>query len=186
MKSKKVIISVVLLCLSIVSFSQTKLNIGGGYFGETVTYPGIVVEFEYEKFHTEKFSTPFKVNVGFYNHQRNHNALFLDLHEGFRRYFKEGKWYFEQSIGLGLMLSFYNEDVWHVDDNGNVARVSNVGNLDFMPSVTFGFGYNLTQKKKSDNYIWARPKIFWQMPFNNLAYAHLALQIGYTYNFKTK
>lgn len=174
-----------LLVLSFSAFSQ-RLNLGGGYFGENASYPGMVGEFEYEKFHTERFSTPLKVNVGFYNHPRSHSALFIDLHEGFRRYSKNQRWYFEQSIGLGAMFSFYNEDVWHVDANGNVARVSNFANVDFMPSVTFGLGYNLTPKSEKANYIWLRPKFFWQLPFNNLANIHTAIQVGYSYTLKNK
>lgn len=168
------------------SNAQTKLNMGIGYFGETVTYPGVIGEIEYENFHTDKFSTPLRVNIGFYNHPRSHNAIFLDFHQGFRRYFKNQNWFFEQNIGIGTMLSFYNENVWHVDDDGNSALVSNTGNWDFMPSVTLGFGKNITPKKETAIYVWLRPKIYWQYPFNNLANVHTALQIGFSYNLKTK
>jgi hypothetical protein len=116
---KKIVLLIgILTAITCQLAAQTKLNIGGGYFGETATYPGVMGEFEYEKFHTERFSIPLKVNIGFYSHERNHNAFFIDIHEGLRRYFKEGKWYFEQSVGLGVMFSFHNEDLWHVDDGG--------------------------------------------------------------------
>lgn len=186
MKIKTALILLVIIASRLSTTAQTNFNYGGGYFGETITYPGIIVELEREKFHADYFSTPVKLNIGFYNHPRSHNALFLDIHEGFRRYSKTKKWYFEQSVGFGIMLSFYNEDVWHVDDQGNVTTVSKFANLDYMPSITFGVGYNLTPNKNSSNFLWLRPKVFWQIPFNSLALPHLAIQLGYTRTFKSK
>ena len=124
MTFKTILLVSTLFVFHLTSNAQTKFNVGGGYFGENITYPGVIGEFEYEKFHTDKFSTPLKINIGFYNHPRSHSALFLDLHEGFRRYTKNQRWYIEQSIGIGAMFSFYNEDVWHVDENGNVLQDS--------------------------------------------------------------
>lgn len=185
---KKSIITIVIVsilsCFS--AQSQSELNVGLGYFGANFTYKGFLCELEYEKFHADRFSTPFKLDFGFYRHPRSHNALFLDVHEGFRRYSKNSKWYFEQSIGFGIMLSFYNEEVWHIDENGTAALTSNVANLDYMPSVTFGTGYNLTPKKETNNYIWLRPKVFWQLPFNSLALPHIAVQMGYSRTIKSK
>ncbi len=186
MTLKTTLLASILLLISLSANAQTKLNLGGGYFGENITYPGMIAEFEYEKFHTGKFSTPLKIDIGFYNHPRSHSALLIDLHEGFRMYTKNQRWYFEQSIGLGAMLSFYNEDIWHVDETGNVARVSSFANVDFMPSVTFGCGFNLTPNNETAHFIWIRPKLFWQLPYNNLATVHTALMIGYSYNLKTK
>ena len=186
MKLKNIITVILLLITTITVKSQTNINIGAGYYGESLTYPGIVGEIEYEKFHTNKFSTPLKLNIGFYNHPRSHNALFVDLHEGFRRYSKNSRWYYEQSVGFGIMLSFYNEDVWHIDENDRAAYVSNTANLDYLPSITFGGGFNLTPEKESSNYIWIRPKVSWQFPFNTLALPHIAVQFGYSLTLKTK
>lgn len=185
MKKRNVLIAL-FIGLTSLCFAQKKLNVGLGYFGETLSYPGVVGELEYEKVYTEKFSIPLKANIGFYSHPRSHNAMFLDVHEGLRRYFRQGKWYAEQHIGIGLMASFYNEEVWHVDEGGRARTISNFGNIDFMPSVSFGLGYNLTPNRESSNYIWIRPKIFWQLPYNNLALPHLAFQIGYSYNLANK
>jgi hypothetical protein len=186
MKNKLKITVYLLMFVGFMANAQTKINTGIGYFGEVVTYPGIVGEIELEKFHSPGFSTPLKLNVGFYNHPRSHNAMFIDIHEGFRRYSKSGAWYFEQSVGFGIMLSFYNEDVWHFDEEGNSAYVSNIANLDYMPSVTFGGGYNFTPQKESANVLWVRPKIFWQLPYNNLALPHIAVQVGFSHTIKTR
>ena len=83
------------------------------------------------------------------------------------------------------MLSFYNADgLFYVDDYGNVARKSPLGNPDFMPSLTFSLGYRPPAHDR--HAVWVRTRIFWQFPFNNLALPHLALQAGYSFSVKER
>lgn len=166
-------------------FSQFKnLNIGAGYFGEMVTHPGVVIETEIENRLASQAGILTRIDMGFYDHPRSHDALFLEAGQGFRRYFNNGL-FFEQYIALGTMAVFYNEDVWHINSNGDAVRVSRFGNLDFMPSVTTGVGYMTGKDTPNQKLFWIRPKIFWQLPFNNHALAHLAIQAGLTFTLKS-
>ncbi len=182
---KRLSLIFLLYAIGNLAFSQTRINLGGGYFGETGTYPGVVAEFEIEKFQSEKYSTPFRANIGYYSHPRSHNAIFLEALYGTRRYFNSG-FFIEHALGLGVMFSFYPEDVWHVNDDGTIVRVSNWANPDILPSLTFGAGYNFGKGTDKNNLIWARPKISWQMPYNNLAQPHIALQVGFTHTIKSR
>lgn len=164
--------------------AQSRLNIGAGYFGHTITHPGVVVELEYETYVSSTMSLPFRLDVGFYHHPRNRNALFLDVNYGFRRYFKSGL-FIEQSIGIGILGSALNTDVFAVDDDGNVSEGSRLNEPQFMPSLTVGIGYNLTKNKENTlNLIWLRPKISWEIPHKTTANFSPALQIGFTHQIK--
>lgn len=160
-------------------YAQKNLNLGLGYFGETATHPGLVAHLEVEKSQSKKVSTLFRTDVGAYVHARNHVGAFVDVHAGLRRYRPSGI-FTEQYLGLGTMLSFLNGDgVFQRDENGNIRRASSFANLDIMPSVTLGIGYNFSQDSGSANLLYLRPKVFWQLPFNNLALPHFALQVGF-------
>ena len=125
------------------------------------------------------------MNLGFYKHARSHSALFTEVLYGNRRYFKSGI-FLEHALGLGIMFSFYPEEVWHVDELGSITRVSNSANPDFSPSVTLGVGYNFGKEQGIDQLLWLRPRISWQLPYNNISHPHLALQIGYSQTIQSK
>jgi hypothetical protein len=158
--------------------AQKRTNLGLGYFGETLTHPGIVAHLEVEKKQSERVATLLGTNLSVYLHRRNHLGILLDGHTGLRRYYKSG-FFTEQYLGLGVMLSFYQGDgVFQRDENGNIRRVSSFANPDIIPSVTLGLGYNLGHRQQKATLLYLRPKIYWQIPFNNLALPHLGLQAG--------
>ncbi len=181
---KKILfLTCILIGIQSALMAQTNLKLGVAGLTETVVYPGFVFEFEIEKMQTENISLPLRFDIGFYNHPRNHKAVFLDIHQGFRRYFKSGL-VLENAFGIGVILPFYSETVWEVNEEGNVAETSNFAGVDFIPSITLGIGYKVSKSK--NNMIFFRPKIFWQFPFNGKALPHSTFQLGYVHTFKTK
>lgn len=166
--------------------AQTNFNIGGGYFGHTATYPGMVIEAEMEHMFSEQASLPLRLDMGFYVHPRHNTGVFLDLNAGFRRYFKSGL-FLEESVGVGVLESFLHSDgVYKVDDAGNVAEDSRANPVQFMPSVTLGVGYNLSQGSGKQNLVWIRPKLFWQVPFKTVSAYNFALQVGFTHTIASR
>jgi hypothetical protein len=185
MKKTNYIAAILIACSSL-AFSQTRVNVGGGYFGHTLSYPGIVLEAELEKMFSEKASIPVRADLGFYVHPRSQYGLFLDLNAGFRKYFNSGL-FVEESIGAGILQAFLNsDDVYEVDDEGVVSEGSVRIPIDFMPSLTLGIGYNLTQGSGQQNLIWMRPKIFWQIPYKTQSAYNFALQVGFTHTIHSK
>jgi len=183
---KKIYISIMVVFMTTLGASaQTHFNIGGGYFGQNITYPGFVLEAEREQMFSENVSIPIRLDLGFYSHPRYHNALFFDLNAGFRHYFKSG-FFLEESIGAGVLASFLNSDeVYKVDDSGLVSEASRANPVDFMPSITLGLGYNLTQDSGKQNLIWVRPKVYWQAPHKTLSTYNFALQVGFTHTISS-
>ena len=166
--------------------AQTNLNIGGGYFGQTATYPGMVVEAELEYMFSEQASLPLRLDMGLYVHPRHSTGVFIDLNAGFRRYFKSGI-FLEESVGMGVLETFLQSDaVYSVDDAGNVAEDSRANPVQFMPSLTLGAGYNLTRGSGKQNLIWLRPKIYWQVPHKTISAYNFALQVGFTHTIASR
>jgi hypothetical protein len=144
------------------------------------------MEAELEKTFSENASIPLRADLGFYVHPRNQYGLFFDLNAGFRQYFNSGL-FVEESIGAGILQAFlHSEGVYDVDDEGVVTEGSRSIPIEFMPSLTLGIGYNLSQGSGKQNLIWIRPKIFWQIPNKSLSTYNFALQVGYTHTIKSK
>ena len=180
------ILAICLFVYNIAARAQTNINVGGGFYGQTVTYPGLVLEAELEKMFSEKASIPIRANLGFYVQPRNSYGLFLDLNAGFRRYYSSGI-FLEESIGVGILQTFLHSDgVYSVDDSGMVSDASRVNPVDLMPSLTLGLGYNLTKNTGKQNLIWLRPKISWQLPQKLTSAFNFALQVGFTHTISSK
>lgn len=181
----KKLITVGLLLAAIPSLAQTFQNVGAGYFGHIITHPGFVLEYEIEHRPHEKLAIPLRFDMGFYRHQRNHKGLFLDANIGFRRYFGSGV-IVEQSVGLGILKTYLDGDAYYtVDEQGNVSTTSPGNPLNFAPSFTLGLGYNFSKGRDQLNYLWVRPKLFWQVPVKTTAAIHPALQIGFTHTLRS-
>ncbi|MGW8314929.1 MAG: hypothetical protein ACWGNV_04955, partial [Bacteroidales bacterium] len=160
---------VLLVLLSTGLRAQTHLNLGGGYFGQTLSHPGLVLELELENSFSERASLPVRFDIGTFVHPRNHYGLFFDASFGFRQYFRSGL-FVEEGIGAGIFQSWLHSDqVYEVDDAGVVSETSRINPPDFMPSLTLGLGYNLTRDSGKRNLIWLRPKIYWQVPHKTTA-----------------
>lgn len=179
---KKLVLLCGLLMTANLLFAQNGLRVGGGYFGESATHPGFVFNFEYVRQHTPKLSTPLRADLGAYFHPRNHNAIVFDIHAGLRERFGK-RFALEQYFGLGTMVTFYNGDgLFQVDDHGVVQRVSPAGNVAFMPSVTAGIWVAVGKKEDPERWaVYARPKAFWQIPYNHIGLPRFAVQVGFTY-----
>ena len=164
--------------------AQYKLNGSAGFQGFGLEPTGYLLEFDYEKYFRDDVSSPLRVDF-IYSHDSDYEAISLDLHKGFRKYFSNGIM-LEQSIGVGLITSFYKTDYFYYDEYSNVVFHGGKPHFGFMPSATVGIGYDLTKKAEKSNLIWVRPKVYWNLGFRGLNMPYYALQLGYTHNFKTK
>lgn len=178
---KNIGLIIIFIQITISGLSQQNINIGAGYFGHTLTHPGLVGEFELEKTYTDRASLPIRANLGFYAHPRYHTGIFLDVNIGYRRYYDSG-WFYEQSMGIGILEPILNTDaVYKVDENGNISDAPKHNPIEFMPSISLGLGYNFSTHDNKRNLVWLRPKVFWQYPHKNTSTFNVALQLGVTH-----
>ncbi len=165
--------------------AQSLLNAGIGYLGEGITSPGVVLEVEFEKRFTDDFSLPWRGDLGYQN-TRDYHAFTVDIHKGFRKYWKSG-FFAEQSLGAGIIVkSFKTDAYWYRDEFAYAIAHGNKMVWGFMPSVTLGAGYNFSKDSQASNLLWIRPKIYWDLGFRGLNLPYFALQAGFTHTFKIK
>jgi hypothetical protein len=151
-----------------------------GYFGETITHPGLFAGYEHNLRPQKRFQLLLTLTAGGYVHRRNHTGLFSEAGLGQRLTFRS-RFFLEQFISIGYLHTFLNGGpVYEVKDNGAVSKSSNTGRSHVMPSVSLGFGWNVAWSERLPLLFFVRPRVFWQYPFNNYALPHLALQAGLT------
>lgn len=164
--------------------AQTSLNLAGGYFAESTISPGLVIELEREKFHSERLSIPIQLDlIGFLNPE--YSGVSLELKSGYRKYFNNGL-FVEQNIGFGYQFTKYESNIWYADKYHYVIPHGNKIVPWLTASTSVGLGYNLGHKKDVSQLIWLRPKLTWLPGFRGLHLPYHAFQIGYTHTLKNK
>ena len=170
------------LFFGIKASAQTNYNLGAGYFAESTKSPGLVIQLEREKFHSDLLAmvTQFDV-IGFLNPE--YNGISLELKSGYRKYFKNGL-FLEQNIGVGYQFNKYKSDMWYIDKYSYSIPHGNSIVPWFTASISVGLGYNLSHKAGIEHLIWVRPKLTWLPGFRGVELPYHAFQIGYTFTLK--
>jgi len=151
--------------------------VGGAYFSEGGFYPGFTVIAERSLLRNRNFEVMVAGRLGAYFHYRNQTGVFLMAQSGQRiRLYRQ--LYFEHYLGIGYLHTFLNGgDPYYVDASGTIHKNSNAGTPHFMPSVSFGLGFNsrIAQHKYR---FFARPIIFWMIPFNQTSLVEFGVELG--------
>lgn len=158
-------------------YPETRLTIG--YFGETLTHPGLNLGIEYTPFRSKKYQTILAANIGGYVHKRNNTSFFIRGQWGQRIGFDNGI-FIDEFIGLGYLHQFtHGGDLYDVLPNGAVVKTPDNGSPMVMPSVALGTGYDFSKKTKWNIVYFLRPELFWKAPFNGYYLTHLAINTGF-------
>lgn len=178
---KFVCLTLWMLSLAIVSLAQTDSvannYVGAAYFSEGGFYPGLTLIGERSLLKNRNFELMAAGRLGAYFHYRNQTGIFLTVQSGQRiRLYRQ--LYFEHYLGVGYLHTFLNGgDPYYVDATGTVRKKSNAGNPHFMPSVSFGLGFN-TRIDRNLCRFFARPIIFWMIPFNQTSLVQFGFELG--------
>ena len=157
--------------------------VGVSYFSEGGFYPGFTFNFERSLLANKNFEMLVAGRTGAYFHYRNHTGVFIMAQSGQRiRLYRQ--LYFEHYAGIGYLHSFLNGgDAYYVDATGAIHKKSNVGNPHFMPSISFGLGYNSHVGNHAVRF-YGRPIIFWLIPFNKSSLVQFGLEFGALVNLR--
>lgn len=156
----------------------SKVGIYVGYFGETLTHPGLNFGLEYYPHQSEKYQMILSASAGGYVHIRNNKSLFVRGQWGQRVCFKKGL-FVDQFLGIGYLHQFtHGGELYEVLPNGAVVETPDSGQPLFMPSVSLGVGYDFSKNSASKLSVYLRPELFWKAPFNGYYLTHLAINAG--------
>lgn len=166
------------------SLPKTKFTLG--YFGETITHPGLNFGIEYYPFQSNKFQMILAANGGGYVHIRNNSAFFVRGQWGQRITFDSGV-FVDEFLGLGYFHQFtHGGDNYEVLPNGAVVKTPNSGSPMIMASLALGTGYDFSKKTKWNVIFFFRPELFWKAPFNGYYLTNIALNTGFIFNLRSK
>jgi hypothetical protein len=158
-------------------------RIGLGYFSEGGLYPGFTLNYEKKLLANNDFQLLLGAKAGTYFHYRNQTGVFVMVQSG-QRFRLSKHFYFEHFLGVGYLHSFLNGgDAYYVTASGQIQKAHDLGNPHFMPSVSFGLSYALDQGKQPV-ILFARPMIFWQIPFNQVSLVQYAFEVGALFKWK--
>jgi hypothetical protein len=151
--------------------------LGGAYFSEGGFYPGFTLIAERSLLRSNNFEIMAAARVGSYFHYRNQTGVFIMAQSGQRiRLYRQ--LYFEHYVGIGYLHTFLNGgDPYYVDATGKIRKKSNAGMPHLMPSISFGLGFN-SQIAQHKYRFFARPIVFWMIPFNQTSLVEYGLELG--------
>ncbi|MEQ9413579.1 MAG: hypothetical protein RIF39_07095 [Cyclobacteriaceae bacterium] len=204
---RKIILKTILMCImsttlnaqsfvtDSVSFSTNNVPITVSYYGNFLIDPGFKIGVE----------RPFKiiqktllkkngkkrinqhvflntVNLGYYYTAEHNHSFFLNTELGYRKVRKSG-FKTETFLGLGYMRTFLTDETYKVEGD-NVSIDKAAGSNYFMPSLSFGIGYDNSVKQEPFPFaISLRPNVFIRYPYNGAVLPQLTIELNFSYRF---
>jgi hypothetical protein len=122
-------------------------------------------------------------DIGFYRYPFNNSGLYFFQSIG-KRYNKGKPYYFEWLVRVGVLRTFYDGQVYTVDDNGTVKELNNYGRYYAVTGFTTIFGHDFERTKKPGSFaIDLKPSLWVQYPYNSFFLLHLSAEISFKYHF---
>jgi len=147
------------------------VRVGGGYLGEAITHPGLVLVVERPKLVAPRLELFAAADVGAYWHPRAEAPLFIDARGGLR-WLSKGRYSADASIGAGWMHAFIASETVNFDNRGRSAAL-------FVVDVGF-LGINLARDGAPELRLSSSLRFLVQYPVNNHAVLHPALTLMLT------
>ncbi len=122
-------------------------------------------------------------NIGFYRYAFNNRGLFLLQSVGYR-YHKTKPYYFEWLLTFGALRTFYDGNVYSVDNYGTIRTLQNFGRLYAITGFTTVFGHDFERSAKPKPIaISIQPSLWVQYPYNSFLLPHFSIQLSFSYHF---
>jgi len=197
-------LKIIIICLiffGLVNLNAQELNsqsshiFSAAYFGETFAHPGFSFSYNkslktWKKVKTKKsgkekirvFNLSWSNKYSFYHHDRNHNGNILATGLDFS-YTKKKGWFYQFGLFTGSNLRYFNEDVFIVNENNQVEKISFANNLVFIYGLKTAFGKNIRFKKSPNLYsIYLGSNLFDSIPFGTSSTLSSAIELGIRYH----
>lgn len=168
--------------------SLSRWSVSLSYFGEWVTQPGFTIGGEYLIRENKKESIRLftALSGGGYFHDQNHNAFFVDSYIG-NRFTTPVGYFGDILLGVGYLHTWPDGVVYTgVDDNGNLIEKDHPGDPHLKLNLSLGIiGWDMGKRTNLPLTGVARVVTFGEYPYNDFLLPHVALQIEFTYRFRS-
>lgn len=126
---------------------------------------------------TEKFAG---VNAAAYRYPFNYTGIFLMPFIGVRHYVHPSLFY-ETSLSVGVLRTFYDGRVYEVNAAGSVSQKSLFGRFYATTGFSWCFGFLLNKQGHSICALQFKPMLWFQYPYNSFIKPHISLEGGIKY-----
>ena len=161
------------------------------YFGETVTHYGLKVAYEYpiiSRIKTRNSARKeflFTPGLAVYNHPDNHVGVILSPELAYHRTGRRGGT-FEVGISNSYFRYFLAGKTFEADENGGFRRVKMAGRGAYLPTVSVGFGRDLSIRKNRSLAWYAKLNLMQQRPYNASTLMRFGIECGIRKPLKNK
>ena len=125
------------------------------------------------------------VDAGFYRYPFNYTGMLLVPFIGVRHYFSN-TFFYETSIGAGLLRTFYDGKVYEVNANGIVKEKLLFGRWYAVNSLAWSFNFAVQKAGNKMMAIQIKPLLWFQYPFESFIKPHLSFEAGLVYDFRKR
>lgn len=121
-------------------------------------------------------------NLGFYYH-KDYNANFF-FQGGYQwQHVRSNGWFTAVEPQLGVSRTLIDGAVYKVSNDGNVTRKKGAGHFYLAPSLSFGFGKDLSAKSGNMPLtLFSKVTLFTNLPYNNFVYVRVMAEVGASYH----
>ncbi|WP_229311160.1 hypothetical protein [Larkinella soli] len=153
------------------------------YYGETVTHYGLKAGYEipvgtrHLRNETVRKEILFAPGIAVYRHPHNHTGIVVSPELAYRRTGPRGGFY-ELALAPSYFRYFLAGTTFEVDETGAFRRVPLAGRNAFLPTVSLGFGKDLSVRKRAGFSWYARLNLMQQRPYNASSLLRFSLEAG--------
>ncbi|MGA0555956.1 hypothetical protein ACO2Q8_04845 [Larkinella sp. VNQ87] len=170
-----------LLAMSALTARGQSLRVA--YFGETITHYGAKIAYEYPIISRIKASNSarkeflFTPGLAIYNHPRNHVGVILSPELAYQRTSQRGN-VFEVSLSNSYFRYFLAGQTFEVAEDGSFRRVKMAGRGAYLPTLSVGYGRDLSARRNVPLAWYARLNVMQQRPYNASHFYRFAIECG--------
>jgi hypothetical protein len=126
----------------------------------------------------------FGLQTGVYRYPLNYTGVLLVPTFGVRHY-TNGKFFYETSVGLGMLRTFYDGKVYEVDASGNVVEKALFGRFYATTQLAFAFNLLLQRPGSKTLALQIKPSLWFQYPFDSFIRPHVSIEAGIKYELSS-
>lgn len=154
---------------------SAQANLKLGYFGESITHYGLKAG--YEKPFSQNGRWLYAGALAVFRHPHNSVGIILSPELEWRRMSSKGR-FIEATFAPSLFHYFYEGKTFRVNKEGELEKIPLAGRTAFLPTISFGFGKDLSVKRSLPLMWYSRVSVMRQFPYNASSLTRVAIELG--------
>ena len=125
------------------------------------------------------------LNAGCFRYPFNYTGILVLPSAGIR-YFKKKHYYSELAISMGILRTFYDGTVYHVDNNGTVSQLPLFGRNYALTGISYAADWQIKKRNSGFWTVQLKPVLWMQYPYDSFIKLHFSVEAGIKYAYKKR